>query len=178
MFTKVNARQEQFLWLIVDGMSQERAYASIYGEAKSREVCSTNASRMLAKANVKARRQEIVAARMATQPITVKFLTTELLAISLEARALGQQSAAVAGLQTVAKLHGLMIDKMQVDALVRKPTESPDAPSEMSEEDWLTKYGVVNLLPSPMQPMVSVPDDRTTDLVSIEPEGSEPSVEG
>jgi hypothetical protein len=108
----------------------------------------------------------------------VKFLTTELLAISLEARALGQQSAAVAGLQTVAKLHGLMIDKMQVDALVRKPTESPDAPSEMSEEDWLTKYGVVNLLPSPMQPMVSVPDDRTTDLVSIEPEGSEPSVEG
>jgi hypothetical protein len=50
---------------------------------------------------------------------------------------------------------------MQVDALVRKPTESPDAPVEMSEEDWLTKYGVVNLIAEPLQPVVNTPIEES-----------------
>ena len=169
MFTKVNAKQEQFLWLVVEGMPQERAYASIYGEAKSREVCATNASRLLTKANVIARRQELIEQRRAEQPITVKFLTTELLGVATQAKALGQAAAASGALMGIAKLHGLLVDKMQVDALVRKPTESPEAPAEMSEEDWLTKYGVVNLQPVDTQPMISMAEPLVVE--------AEPSVE-
>jgi hypothetical protein len=177
MFTKVNAKQEQFLWLLVDGQTQEQAYASVYGEAKSRDVCATNASRMLRNANVLARRNEIIAQRMAQQPITAKFLTGELLGVAGEARSIGQGSAAVAAYQTIAKLHGLLVDKLQVDALVRKPSESPESPAEMSEEDWLTKYGVVNLLPeAPTSTQPIVPHENIS-LVTIESEGSEPVVE-
>ena len=153
-------------------MPASHAYAKVYGEDKSKAVCEVSGSRLLSRAKVKQRRQEMVVAKMAEQPITTTYLTRELLAVGLEARKIGQGSAAVAAYQTVAKLHGLLIDKVQVDALVRKPTESPEAPVEMTEEDWLTKYGVVNLTPEPLQPVVShiKEDDIPMDQGSKSPE--------
>ena len=72
---------------------------------------------------------------------------------------------------------------MQVDALVRKPSESPEAPAEMSELEWLTKYGVVNITPTSLSiPLTLQPIDvlaPTDTLVAAEPEpsGSEPLVD-
>jgi len=148
MFTRVNAKQEQFLWLLVDGQPQERAYAMVYGPAKSREVCAANASRMLTNANVQARKAEIIAQRHAARPISVERLSADLLAIASESRALGQGSAAVAAVMGAAKLNGLIVDKVQQDVLVRKPSASPESPDEMSAEQWL---GMVSgSLPTPL----------------------------
>ena len=155
MFTRLPVKQEQFLFLVVEGMPGSRAYAKVYGENLSKKVCEASASRLLARVKVQERRNEMIVAKAAEEPITTTYLTRELLAVGLEARRIGQGSAAVAAYQTVAKLHGLLIDKVQVDALVRKPSEEPGAPAEMSEEDWLTKYGVVNLQPIDVQPMIS-----------------------
>lgn len=174
MFTSLPVKQEQFLFLVVEGMPGSHAYAKVYGESLSKKVCEASASRLLARAKVQQRRNEMIVAKAAEQPITTTYLTRELLAVGLEARKIGQGSAAVAAYQTVAKLHGLLIDKVQVDALVRKPTESPDAPIEMSEEDWLTKYGVVNLIAEPLQPI----DESPKEEIIPTDQGSEPIVEG
>ena len=113
MFTHLPVKQEQFLWLIVDGMPGSRAYAETYGQHLSKAVCEVSASRLLSKAKVQARRQEIVASRAARQPVTAQFLTTELISIAGEARALGQGSAAVQAMMGVAKLHGLIVDRVE-----------------------------------------------------------------
>ena len=55
-----------------------------------------------------------------------------------------QASAAAQSVMGLAKLHGMIIDKTQVDALVRKPSPDPSAESEMSEDDWLAQYGAAS----------------------------------
>lgn len=147
MFTRVNAKQEQFLWLLVDGQPATHAYAQVYGPAKSRAVAEACASRLLSNAKVAARRQEIIAQRAAAAPISVERLSREMLAVALESRALGQGSAAVAAYMGVAKIQGLIVDRVQQDVLVRKPTNDPQSPDEMSAEQWL---GLVSAgLPTP-----------------------------
>jgi hypothetical protein len=70
-----------------------------------------------------------------------------------------------------------MVDKLQLDAIVRKPSESPESPDEMSEEDWLTKYGVINLTPLPVQPIghaadAAVESPQEPSLETVEPQYS------
>jgi hypothetical protein len=86
---------------------------------------------------VQARKAEIIAQRHAARPISVERLSADLLAVAAESRALGQGSAAVAALMGAAKLNGLIVDKVQQDVLVRKPSASPESPDEMSAEQWL-----------------------------------------
>jgi len=146
MFTHIPVKQEQFLFLVVEGMTATAAYAKVYGEDKSRAVCEAAASRVLSSVKVKARRQEMLAAKAAATPITVEYLTREALATATEARALGQGSAAITGYQLVAKLHGLLIDRQQTDVLIRKPSASPQSPDDLSAEDWLTEYASTKLI--------------------------------
>jgi hypothetical protein len=146
MFTKVRPKQEQFLILVVDGMPAQRAYATVYGQDKNANTCAASASKMLNQPKVLARRQELIAAKMAAQPMGVPFLTGELIAVAGEARALGQGSAAVQALMGVAKLHGLLVDRVQADVLVRKPSASPESPDDLSAEEWLNQYASAKLL--------------------------------
>jgi hypothetical protein len=101
---------------------------------------------LLKNTKVLARRQEIIAAKAARQPITVEYLSRELLAVSSEARALAQTSAAAQALMGVAKLHGLLVDKVQADILVRKPSASPESPDDLSAEEWLNQYASAKLI--------------------------------
>ena len=140
MFTRIPVKQEQFLWLVVDGLPASRAYAEVYGQDKSKAVCEAAASRLLTNVKVVSRRQELIAAKAQRQPITVEYLTREALATATEARALGQGSAAITGYQLVAKLHGLLIDRQQTDVLIRKPSASPESPDDMDAAAWLTEY--------------------------------------
>jgi hypothetical protein len=91
----------------------------------------------------------------------VEYLTNELVAVSRETRALGQGSAAVQALMGVAKLHGLLVDKVQADVLVRKPSASPESPDDMAPDEWLNQYASAKLI-----------EQKSSDLV--EPEHSEP----
>ena len=86
----------------------------------------------------------------------IEFLTAETLATIGEARALGQGSAALQGYQLVAKLHGLLVDKVQTDVLIRKPSSSPESPDDMAPDEWLNQYAntklienIVDVTPSP-----------------------------
>ena len=164
MFTTVNVKQEQFLWLVIDGMPQEQAYAKVYGEAKSRNVCAASASRLLSRDNMVARRQEIIAARHASRPISLQYLSNELMAIAQEARAYKQQAAATAAVMGVAKLHGLLVDRVSLDAVVRKPSDSSDAPDTMSELEWMADFG----LTIEHQPEVAQPDSNSQHIDALQ----------
>jgi len=164
MFTRLNAKQEQFLLLLVDGQAAARAYAQVYDPSMSLAVAAANASRLLTNAKVVARRQELIASRHASRPITVEYLTNEALATASEARALGQGSAAITGYQLVAKLHGLLIDRQQTDVLIRKPSASPESPDDMEASAWLEQYANTKLIENNTveEPASSVDDEGST----------------
>ena len=160
-FTRLKPRQEQFLWLVIEGVPQQTAYSQVYGNANENS-CAASASKLLTVPKVIARRNELIAAKVARQPITADFLTRELMAIAGEARALGQGSAAVQAMMGAAKLQGLIVDKVQSDVLVRKPSASPESPDDMSPEQWLGEYTTT---------IEHMPTKKGSDL-EPEPEGS------
>jgi hypothetical protein len=137
MFTQLPVRRELFLAHVVAGLPASHAYAQVYGQDKSKKVCEAAASRVLADVKVKARLAELLASKHAAQPMSAEFLSREALAVASESRALGQGSAAIAAYQLVAKLNGLIVDKVQQDVLVRKPSASPESPDEMTAEQWM-----------------------------------------
>jgi hypothetical protein len=142
MFTRIPAKHEMVLLHVLDGLPGSHAYAMVYGQDRGKATCEVNASKILSSTKVQARKQELMAARHARQPISAQFLTGELLATAAESRALGQGSAAQACYMGVAKLHGLIVDRVQADVLVRKPANNPDSPDEMTAEAWLSDFGV------------------------------------
>jgi len=138
-FTRVNPRQEQFLWLVIEGVSATQAYSQAYGNANENS-CAASASKLLTVPKIVKRRNELIAARAARQPMTADFLSRELMVVAAESRALGQGSAAVQAMMGIAKLQGLIIDRVQSDVLVRKPSATPESPDDMSPEEWLGEY--------------------------------------
>jgi hypothetical protein len=138
-FTRVKPRQEQFLWLVIEGVSATKAYGEVYGNANERS-CAASASKLLAVPNMVKRRNELIAAKVARQPVSAAFLSQEALATAAESRALGQGSAAVAAYALVAKLHGLIVDRAITDVLVRKPSSIPDSPDTMTADEWMGTY--------------------------------------
>ena len=43
----------------------------------------------------------------------------------------------------IAKLHGLVIDRQQIEAVIRKPSYDPNAEPAMSEAEWFEQFGSV-----------------------------------
>jgi len=152
MFTRIPVKREMVLLHVLNGMHASHAYAMVYGQNLSKAVCEASASRLLSDAKVQARKAELLAAKAAAEPISVPFLTGELIAISAEARSLGQGSAAVQAMMGVAKLHGLLVDRVQSDVLIRKPSASPTSPDELSAEQWLSEYAVTNQITKEPEP--------------------------
>lgn len=48
---------------------------------------------------------------------------------------------AVAAITGVAKLHGLVVDRAQIEAVIRKPSFDPNADATVSETEWLEQFG-------------------------------------
>jgi len=159
MFTHLPAKHELVLLHVLNGLPGSHAYAMVYGQDRGKATCEVNASRILSSAKVKARRAELLAARAAATPISIEFLTAETLATIGEARALGQGSAALQGYQLVAKLHGLLVDKVQTDVLIRKPSSSPESPDDMAPDEWLNQYANTKLIEN----IVDVTPSQSTD---------------
>lgn len=143
--TKLKPAQELFLLFIVEqSLSGSEAYARAYPKAKPKS-CGVNASRLLANARVIARRAELeaqkqVITRAATR-ITAEFISKELLEVAALAKKGGQLSAASQALLGVAKIHGFLVDKHLIDAVVRKPGYLPGGPDMMDEASWLQEFG-------------------------------------
>jgi hypothetical protein len=171
MFTQLPARHEMVLMHVLNGLPGSHAYAMVYGQQLSKATCEANAARLLGTAKAKARRAELIAAKAAAMPISVEYLTREALATAGEARALGQGSAALQGYQLVAKLHGLLVDRVQADVLVRKPSASPTSPDELSAEQWLSEYAVTSQITKEPEPEPA--EILNTSDILTQPEGDD-----
>lgn len=134
-------RQEQFCQQILIGKSGAEAYRIAYGA--SQKASESNGSRLMASDRVQARIDQLRAFESAARRVSLPFLTGALYRVAGLAEGSGQHSAAVQALMGVAKLHGLLVDRQQVDLLVRRPSASPEAPDEMSEADWLAHHAPI-----------------------------------
>ena len=90
---------------------------------------------------VQARITELHEQRAAISHVTLESLTAELLATADEARALEQPGAAVSAYTTIAKMHGMLIDKQQIDlTVISKPMASPTHEIDLSPEEWSRRW--------------------------------------
>jgi hypothetical protein len=140
---KLNARQERFVQnLVAKGMNAAAAYGAAGYSAKRAGAVRANASRLLTNANVKARVAEMQRQAAQKASITAESIAAELDAAYKLAFDNKQAGACVAASMGKAKLFGLIVDRQDLHAeVVRKPVADPDAPTEMSVEDWSSKYG-------------------------------------
>ena len=90
---------------------------------------------------------QLKAYEAAAQRVSLQSLTEMLAATYRSATADKQQSAAASqAAMGIAKLHGYLVDKHQVDAIVRRPSINPDSPDAMTEDAWLAEFGVGSAL--------------------------------
>jgi len=99
-----------------------------------------NAKVLARKAELEA--QKAVVSRAATR-VTAELITRELLEVARLAKQDKQLGAASAALMGVAKIHGMLVEKHQVDALIRRPTTAISGPDQMTELQWLQDFGTV-----------------------------------
>jgi hypothetical protein len=158
----LNARQELFAQAVAAGKPASPAYREIYG-------CSLKASeahgpRLVGNGRVKARIAQLLAQNAAAQSVTIEFITKNLIDVYRLAVVEKQANAAVQAMMGVAKLHGLIVDKVQADVLIRKPSASPESPDDMSAEDWLHDFAgpKITLTAEPVATSVSTPVSAAT----------------
>ena len=130
-------RQERFAQAIAAGKNGPQASREA-GYAANPHAARVNASRRLAKASVAARVAELQAEYAVKNAITIDGQLSKLEEVRLQAIEDRNQSAAVAAIVAESKLCGLIIDKAQVEAIVRRPSPAPGIETGviMSEEDW------------------------------------------
>ena len=145
--TVLKPAQELFLILLVEqGFSATQAYGQAYPTCKAVSVPAA-ASRLLKNSKVLTRKGELeaqkaVVSRAATR-VTAELITRELLEVARLAKQDKQLGAASAALMGVAKIHGMLVEKHQVDALIRRPTTAISGPDQMTELQWLQDFGTV-----------------------------------
>lgn len=138
----LNVRQERFVQsLFAKGMNATAAYKAA-GYVGKGNVAEVGASEMLRNPKVAARLAELQAEAAKDTKITVRSLTEDLIRLRELAEANKQTAAGVAAVGLIAKLHGLIVDRAEVEQTIRrKPVADPGAPSEMSLQAWQRKYG-------------------------------------
>ena len=136
-------KQEKFCLLIVEGKSGREAYRIAYGQKRPQhaDVC---ASRTLRSIKVQQRIAQLRAGEAAALRVTVQSVTEMLVKAYDLGMAEKQVSAASQAAMGLAKLHGFLIERHQVDAVIRKPSMDANSPDEMTEEQWIEEHGIVS----------------------------------
>jgi hypothetical protein len=134
---KLNARQEAFARGLAEGKSQRQAYIAAGYDSKDK-VADECASQVLANPKVRERVAELQAKVAERTVKTVESLVANLDEAIAMARELKQPRAMIDGIMGQGKLLGLVIDRAQVEAIVRRPAPDPDARPGviLSEADW------------------------------------------
>jgi hypothetical protein len=135
----LNPRQEAFAKRLAEGASQRAAYlaAGYDGRGKTADEAASQLSRNL---KVKTRVAELQAKAAQKHEITMERLTRDLLFIRDNALRTDQNAAAVAALALIAKMHGFITDKAQIDVVHHKPARLPAKQLELTEDEWLSLY--------------------------------------
>ena len=109
--TKLNHRQERFVQLVKQGLSQRQAYP-LAGYAAH----AANPSRLSAHEGVKRRLDEISRQMAEKTRVTIASITEELEEERMAAHNAGQTGVAVQAIVYKAKLHGLLVARSETGA--------------------------------------------------------------
>src|SRR5215470_7994703 len=99
---KLSIRQETFIWLILQGQPQGKAYVAAGYKAANENVADVNASKLISSHKIATRLNELRAIVQIRHLVTVDSLTDMLFEHRKEARAAGKYAAANGALQLIA----------------------------------------------------------------------------
>lgn len=135
---KLTNQQERFATALASGMSGPDAVRAAGYTSKSPNATRVGAHRRSHNPKIAKRVRELQAEHAERASVTVDGQYAKLEEIRKNALADRQHGAAVAAIVAQNKLYGLIIDKAQIDAVVRRPAPAPDlAPGViLSEDDW------------------------------------------
>jgi phage terminase small subunit len=143
----LNSKQERFAQSVAEGMNASSAYSAAGYSASKNGAIRANASRLLTNANVKSRIAELQRQAAARTLVTIESITAELNASFAIAARQQNPTAMTTASMAKAKLHGLVVDRAEIEQTVRrKPSRDPAAPTRMTAQEWEEKYA-----PGPLQ---------------------------
>lgn len=127
--------------LIVKGETQSTAYEQAGYSLKSNTVAAVAASNLLKNPNIQKQINDLRARLAEKTLIDLDGLTRDLLQIRSAAMAAGSYGPAVSAMVAVAKMHGFVVERSEVKVLHR-PAPLPTKVLELSEDDWIRRFGV------------------------------------
>ena len=122
------------------GLGQREAY-KLAGYKAAGKSADADASRLLTNANFQIRLREMEQAKALSETITAHSVTRMLATVFDAASRDKQHGAAATAAMGIAKLHGLLVDKLE--DVTRRPARSPDAPLEIEVEHWLHEHKLI-----------------------------------
>jgi len=138
---KLTARQEQFAQGLMKGLPQRTAYKLAGYNVKDDKVADAAAGQALRSINLQNRLAEMERDKALSELVTVHTVTRMLGTVYDGATRDRQHGAAATAAMGIAKLHGLLVDKLE--DVTRRPARSPDAPLEIEVEHWLTEHKLI-----------------------------------
>jgi hypothetical protein len=135
---RLTAQQELFAQAVFQGVGLGKAYKDAGYKAVDRNTQDSHASRLARNGKIVERMQELAQARAISEKVTVQTVTNMLADVYEDARKFKQIGAAATAAMGIAKLHGLLVDR--VEDITRRPARDPGAPLEIEVEHWLTDH--------------------------------------
>ena len=136
----LNAKQERFAQSLARGMNASAAYKAAGYAATKDGAIRANASRLLTNANVKSLITDLQCKAADNSLVTIESIAAQLDEDRRLAFVEGQASAAVAASLAKARLYGLLLDRTEISATLRKPLREASERREMSLAEWTAKF--------------------------------------
>jgi hypothetical protein len=135
---RLTAHQELFAQAVFQGVGLGKAYAQAGYKAANRNTLDASASALLRNPKIVERMEEMAQAKRISEAVTVQTVTHMLAEVYEDGRRYKQIGAAATAAMGIAKLHGLLVDR--VEDITRRPARDPGAPLEIEVEHWLTDH--------------------------------------
>lgn len=136
-----NPRYERFAQGVAKGKSQHDAYIYAgYSAGKAAKDVRSNAGTLARKPEVAARIAELQDGQAKRIGVTVDHLVAELDDMLRLAKRVKHPAAGVGAILAKGKLLGLIVDKAEVDATIRKPAREATDQQQMTMDEWKAKF--------------------------------------
>ncbi|TIW37182.1 MAG: Terminase small subunit, partial [Mesorhizobium sp.] len=126
-----NPRHERFAQGIAKGLSGKAAYVEA-GYRSTGNAAEVGAAKLVRNGKIAARIAELQARQVRRLDVTVESIVAELEEARGAALAHKQLAAAVAASLGKAKLLGLIVDRAEIESVIRKPMREPGQVEQMS----------------------------------------------
>ncbi|WP_287139002.1 hypothetical protein [Mesorhizobium sp.] len=144
-----NPKYERFAILVAKGTKQPEAFRKSGFTAATADNLSKNASRLARRPEVKLRIRELQGKQAERIGVSVDMLVGELDQMIRLAKKVKHPAAGVGAIMGKAKLLGLVVDKAEVEGVLRRPMREPGEVKQMSLEEWQKKFAPKLLDPQP-----------------------------